>query len=36
MTTILFHAALAFALVANAAVAINAISKLKEPTGSTG
>jgi hypothetical protein len=31
--TILFHAAFAFALAANAAVAINAISKLKEPPG---
>jgi hypothetical protein len=36
MMTVLFHAVLAFALAANAAVAINGISKLKEPTRSTG
>ena len=35
MMTIFFHVVLAFALAANAAVAVAAISKLEEPTRST-
>jgi hypothetical protein len=36
MMVILFHALLAFTLAANGAVAVAAISKLEEPTRSTG